>query len=121
VDETRHDILDAVQKIGAKCLVIGSLTAFDMALAHIRHGKSTWSDLDDLKDRRFKFIRLYERDERPSVIVRRLKTVPQTIYRWIKDYLAGGQNRLKKAGRAGRKPRLNQQQLLVIDELFGSC
>jgi transposase len=75
-------------------------------------------DFDALEDRRFKFIRLYEQGEKPSVIARRLKTVPQTIYRWIKDYHAGGQNRLKKAGRAGRKPRLNQQQLQRLEELL---
>jgi transposase len=75
-------------------------------------------DFDALEDRRFKFIRLYERGERPSAIARRLKTVPQTIYRWIKDYRAGGQDRLKKAGRAGRKPRLNQQELQRLEELL---
>jgi len=75
-------------------------------------------DFDALEDRRFKFIRLYERGERPSAIARRLKTVPQTIYRWIKDYRAGGKDGLKKAGRAGRKPRLNQQQLQRLEELL---
>jgi len=33
VDETMHSILDAVQKIGAKRLVIDSLAGFEMALA----------------------------------------------------------------------------------------
>ena len=33
VDETMHDILDAVNKIGAKRLVIDSLAGFEMALA----------------------------------------------------------------------------------------
>ncbi len=33
VDETMHEILDAVQKIGAKRLVIDSLAGFEMALA----------------------------------------------------------------------------------------
>jgi len=33
VDETMHSILDAVQKIGAKRLVIDSLAGFEMALS----------------------------------------------------------------------------------------
>jgi len=33
VDETMHEILNAVQKIGAKRLVIDSLAGFEMALA----------------------------------------------------------------------------------------
>lgn len=75
-------------------------------------------DFDALEDRRFKFLRLYERGETPSAIARRLKTVPQTVYRWIKDYRAGGKDGLKKAGRAGRKPRLNQQQLQRLEKLL---
>jgi transposase len=75
-------------------------------------------DFDALEDRRFKFLRLYERGDTPSAIARRLKTVPQTVYRWIKDYRAGGKDGLKKAGRAGRKPRLNQQQLQRLEKLL---
>ena len=75
-------------------------------------------DFDALEDRRFKFLRLYERGETPSAIARRLKTVPQTVYRWIKDYRAGGKDGLKKAGRAGRKPRLNEQQLQRLEKLL---
>ena len=75
-------------------------------------------DFDALEDRRFKFIRLYERGETLSAIARRLKTVPQTVYRWIKDYRAGGKDGLKKAGRAGRKPRLNEQQLQRLEKLL---
>jgi len=33
VDETMHEILEAVRKIGAKRLVIDSLAGFEMALA----------------------------------------------------------------------------------------
>jgi|SRR5215831_327520 len=75
-------------------------------------------DFDALEDRRFEFIRLYERGEAPSAIARRLKTVRQTVYRWIQDYRASGKEGLKKAGRAGRKPRLNQQQLRQLEKLL---
>ena len=75
-------------------------------------------DFDALEDRRFEFIRLYERGETPSTIARRLRTVRQTVYRWIQDYRVGGKDGLKKAGRAGRKPRLNQQQLQRLEKLL---
>jgi transposase len=75
-------------------------------------------DFDALEDRRLKFLRLYERGETPSAIARRLNTVPQTVYRWIKDYRAGGKDGLKKAGRAGRKPLLNEQQLQSLEKLL---
>jgi transposase len=68
-------------------------------------------DFDALERRRFEFVRWYERGETQAAIARRLKTVPQTVSRWVKEYRAGGQDALCQAGRAGRKPRLSQKQL----------
>src|SRR5215470_12543933 len=75
-------------------------------------------DFDALERRRFQFVRLYERGETPSTIARRLNTVRQTVYRWIKDYRVGGTDVLKKAGRAGRKPLLSESQRKQLEKLL---
>ena len=75
-------------------------------------------DFEALEKRRFEFMRLYERGETQAAIARRLRTVPQTVSRWVKEYQAGGKDALKKAGRAGRKPRLRASQLERLEELL---
>jgi len=67
-------------------------------------------DFDALEKRRFQAIRLFERGEKQSAIARQLKVVRQSVARWVQQYRAGGKAALKKAGRAGRKPRLNEPQ-----------
>ena len=66
-------------------------------------------DFDALEKRRFQAIRLFERGENQSAIVRQVKVVRQTVARWVQQYCARGKSALRKAGRAGRKPRLNQK------------
>jgi len=75
-------------------------------------------DFEALEKRRFDFLRLYERGETQAAIARRLKTVPQTVPRWVKEYQVGGKDALKKAGRAGRKPRLSDSQLERLEKLL---
>lgn len=75
-------------------------------------------DFAALEKRRFEFVRLYERGETQAVIARRLKTAQQTVSRWVKEYQAGGKDALKKAGRAGRKPRLSTSQLDRLEKLL---
>ncbi len=67
-------------------------------------------DFDALEKRRFQAIRLFERGENQSAIARQLKVVRQSVARWVQQYRAGGKAALKKAGRAGRKPRLKEPQ-----------
>jgi len=66
-------------------------------------------DFDALEKRRFRAIRLYERGENQSAIARQVKVVRQTVARWVQQYRAQGKSGLRKAGRAGRKPRLSGQ------------
>ena len=75
-------------------------------------------NFDALEKRRFAFVRLYERGETQAAIARRLKTVPQTVSRWVKEYRVGGKDALMRAGRAGRKPLLSDQQLQRLEELL---
>jgi transposase len=63
-----------------------------------------------LEKRRFQAIRLFERGEKQSAIARQLKVVRQSVARWVQQYRAGGKAALRSAGRAGRKPRLNEPQ-----------
>ncbi|HEX2710828.1 MAG TPA: IS630 family transposase [Candidatus Acidoferrales bacterium] len=67
-------------------------------------------DFDALEKRRFEAVRQFERGERQSAIARQLKVVRQTVARWVKQYRTRGQAGLKKAGRAGRPPRLQEPQ-----------
>jgi len=66
-------------------------------------------DFDALEKRRFQAIRLFERGENQSAIARQVKVVRQTVARWVQQYRGRGKSALRKAGRAGRKPRLNQK------------
>jgi len=75
-------------------------------------------DFDALEKRRFQAIRLYQRGENQSAIARQVKVVRQTVARWVKQCRTQGKASLKKAGRAGRKPRLSQRQLQRLHRLL---
>ena len=75
-------------------------------------------DFDALEKRRFQAIRLYERGENQSSIARQVKVVRQTVARWVQQYRAQGKSGLRKAGRAGRKPRLSAKDLQRLDTLL---
>jgi transposase len=75
-------------------------------------------DFDALEKRRFEAMRLFERGLKQSEIARQVRVVPQTVARWVHDYRARGKSALKKAGRAGRLPRLNEQQKEQLEKLL---
>ena len=75
-------------------------------------------DFDALEKRRFEAMRLFERGLKHSEIARQLRVVPQSVARWMHDYRTGGKSSLKKAGRAGRLPRLNEQQRQQLEKLL---
>lgn len=75
-------------------------------------------DFDALEKRRFEAIRLLERGLKQSEIARQLRVVRQTVARWAHQYRAEGKSALKKAGRAGRLPRLNEQQRQQLEKLL---
>lgn len=62
-------------------------------------------DFAKLEQRRFRALRLWERGEKPSAIARQVGVVRQTVDRWLRQCRTQGKASLKKAGRAGRKPR----------------
>ena len=75
-------------------------------------------DFDALEKRRFQALRLWERGQNQSEIARQLRVVRQTVARWVQQYRAQGQSALRKAGRAGRKPRLSEKQRKQITKLL---
>ena len=75
-------------------------------------------DFEALEKRRFEAMRLFERGLKQSEIARQLRVVPQTVARWVRDYRTRGKSGLKKAGRAGRLPRLNEQQKEQLEKLL---
>ena len=77
-------------------------------------------DFEALEKRRLKAISLLEKsDLNQSEVARCLQVCRQTVSRWVDQFQAGGQEALKKAARAGRKPELTEadgqrlQQLLL--------
>lgn len=68
-------------------------------------------DFEGLEKRRFAAIELFDEGLNNSEMGRRLKVSNQTISRWRKEFLSGGKKALRQAGRAGRKPQLDQTQL----------
>jgi transposase len=75
-------------------------------------------DFDALEKRRFQAIRLFEQGRNQSEIARQVKVVRQTVARWVQQYRAQGRRALRKAGRAGRKPRLSQKQRHQLKKLL---
>jgi transposase len=67
------------------------------------------------KARRFQAARLFARGESQAAVARALAVTPMTACRWHRAWKAEGRVGLKAAGRAGRKPRLDAQQLAEVD------
>ena len=66
-------------------------------------------DFVALEKRRMEAIGLWERGETQATVARRVGVVPQTVARWTSQYRRQGKAGLTKAGRAGRKPMLTQE------------
>ena len=66
-------------------------------------------DFQELEERRMRAIGLWEKGETQAAVARRVGVVPQTVARWVVQYRRHGIAGLKKAGRAGRKPQMDQE------------
>jgi transposase len=75
-------------------------------------------DFNALEKRRFEAIQMWERGLSQSEIARQLRVVRQSVARWVHEYRAQGQSALRKAGRAGRKPRLSEKQRRQLEKLL---
>ena len=76
-------------------------------------------DFEALEKHRLKAISLLEKsDLNQSEVARRLKVCRQTVSRWVDQFQAGGQEALKKAARAGRKPELTEADGQRLQQLL---
>jgi len=71
-------------------------------------------DFDALEARRLRAASLLQRGESQAEVARVLGAHRQTVHRWAKRVEREGRAALKKAGRAGRKPRLSAVELRRI-------
>ncbi|MEN8185472.1 MAG: IS630 family transposase [Myxococcota bacterium] len=73
-------------------------------------------DFEALERRRMRAIRLFERGETQAAVARRLKVSRTTSMRWAQAWEEEGREGLRAAGRAGRKPRLSNDQLDAVEQ-----
>src|ERR1017187_1769166 len=67
-------------------------------------------DFTGLEHRRFEGLKLLRQGFNQSEVARRVKVCSQTVSRWDKAVSEEGERALQAAGRAGRKPLLDQTQ-----------
>lgn len=73
-------------------------------------------DFAALERRRMRAIRLFEQGETQAAVARRLGVSRTTAMRWTQAWEEEGREGLRAAGRAGRKPRLSNDQVHAIEQ-----
>ena len=73
-------------------------------------------DFEALEARRMEAARLLRQGVSQSEVARRLGVHRQSVIRWARQLARSGRVGLKKAGRAGRKPRLALDQLKQLQQ-----
>src|SRR5215510_13604351 len=69
-----------------------------------------------MERRRMQAADMFEREVIPAEIARRVGVSHQIVSDWRKAWRLGGREALRSAGRAGRKPKLSDEQLAVVEE-----
>jgi transposase len=77
--------------------------------------KGVRRDFGKLEERRFLAARLLRQGVAQAEVARRVGVHRQSVGRWAQQLAGGGPRALKKAGRAGRKPRLKAADLRRIE------
>src|SRR5487761_1377054 len=72
-------------------------------------------DFDRLERRRMRAASLLAKGLSQSEVARRVGAHRQSVSKWAAELHANGRAGLKKAGRAGRKPRVNLEQIKQIE------
>jgi transposase len=73
--------------------------------------KGVKRDFNQLEARRLQAAKLFEQGLSQGEVARRLNVHRQSVSRWFQGWEKQGVKALKKAGRAGRKPRLQAAEL----------
>ena len=77
--------------------------------------KGVKRDFTALEKRRMKAAKLFDKGFSRADVARQLGVSFESANRWHNAWQSSGTNGLKKAGRAGRKPRLQPFQLLELE------
>lgn len=72
-------------------------------------------DFRGLEQRRKRAARLFGVGERLAAVARKLQVSRQSVSRWFRQWKSGGSPALRGAGRAGRAPRLQAEQLQQVE------
>jgi len=81
--------------------------------------KGVRRDFSALEKRRIKAVRLViEEGLSQGEAARRVRAAQQSVSGWVRQFREHGATGLAKAGRAGRKPRLSQEQLAQLETLL---
>jgi transposase len=72
-------------------------------------------EIPALEARRFKAARLFARGASQATVVTTFGVSRQTAHHWYQTWKQEGRAGLKAAGRLGRRPRLDHQQLARVD------
>ena len=73
--------------------------------------KGVKRDFEQLERRRLSAAKLFNRGLSQAEVARQLQVHRQSVSRWFHSWQSAGAKALKKAGRAGRKPRLVAKEL----------
>ena len=73
-------------------------------------------DFAALEKRRLEALRLLKQGLNQSEVARQVRVVRQSVSRWAAMERDGGKRALRKAGRAGRKPRLTAKQKAQMEQ-----
>jgi len=73
-------------------------------------------DFDALEERRFKAAPLLKQGLSEAEVARQVGVHRQSVNRWARQLEHAGRGGLKKAGRAGRKPKLSTAQLRRVEQ-----
>lgn len=76
--------------------------------------KGVKRDFVALEKRRLQAARLFEKGCSQAEVARQTGVSRESARRWHRDWQRRGKQGLKKAGRAGRKPRLNPEELTAL-------
>lgn len=68
-------------------------------------------DFEVLRQRRLRAVEMFEAGRRQVDVVVELEVSAQTASRWHKAWVEGGRDALASVGRAGRRPRLSDEQI----------
>lgn len=76
--------------------------------------KGVKRDFNELEKRRLKAAELFDKGHSQAEVCRKLNISAQSASRWHSSWKTGGKDSLRKAGRAGRLPRLNGEQTAQV-------